>query len=188
MGPTKNFGGGLTPAPQPQASFEDLRLGQDLYEGSAQLDGGLPAADDDQQADGQTAVEFCSRLFKELPPPLLPTLESPPPRATLPRTRKPRKKKTLQATRSSLHLAAKPSAVPVAQRAQHKMMGELEFVNPQQPAPDAAVTGYIDLYGADLPEQAIKAIRAATRLVNKELAKALAAMVDEYDAAEMEAQ
>jgi len=122
MGSTKNVGGGLTPAPQPQASFEDLRLGQDLYEGSAQLDGGLPAADDDQQADGQTAVEFCSRLFKELPPPLLPTLESPPPRATLPHTRKPRKRKTLQATRSSLRLAAKPSAVPVAERAQRKLM------------------------------------------------------------------
>ena len=54
--------------------------------------------------------------------------------------------------------------------------------------PPLAVTEYIDLYGAELPEQAIKAIRAATRLDNKELAKALAAMVDEYDAAEMEAQ
>ncbi|CAD6229164.1 unnamed protein product [Miscanthus lutarioriparius] len=136
----------------------------------------------------RVTAPLISRLFKELLTPSLPTPDSPPPRATLPRTRKPRKKKTLQATRSSLHLAAKPSAVPVAQRAQHKLMGELEFVNPQQPAPDAAVTGYIDLYGADLPEQAIKAIRAATRLVNKELAKALAAMVDEYDAAEMEAQ
>jgi hypothetical protein len=40
-------------APTPQASFEVLRLGQDLYdEGSAQLDDGLPADDDDQQADG----------------------------------------------------------------------------------------------------------------------------------------
>jgi hypothetical protein len=114
----QNFGGGLYGACSwPQASFEDLRLGQDLYEeGSAQLDGGLPADDDDQQADGQTAVEFCSRLFKELPAPLLPTPESPPPRATLPHTRKPRKMKTLRATCSSLRLAAKPSAVPVAER------------------------------------------------------------------------
>jgi hypothetical protein len=49
------------------------------------------------------------------------------------------------------------------------------------------VTEYIDLYGADLPEQAIKALRAATRLDNKELAKALAAMVDESDVVEMKA-
>jgi hypothetical protein len=38
------------------------------------------------------------------------------------------------------------------------------------------------------PEQAIKALKAATRLGNKKLAKALATMVDESDAAEMEVQ
>jgi hypothetical protein len=153
------------------------------------MDGELPADADDQQADAAlTAVEFCSRLFKELPAPLLPTPESPPPRATLPRASKQRKRKTLQATRLSLRQAAKPSAVPVAERAQRKLMRELECLNPQCRAPDAAVTKYIDLYGADLPEQAIKALRPATRMDNKELAKALAAMVDEYDAVEMDGQ
>ena len=93
----------------------------------------------------------------------------------------------MQATRSSLRQAAKPCAVPVAERAQRKLMRELEFLNPQRPAPDAAVTEYIDLYGADLPEQAIKALKAATCLDNKELAKALAAMVHEYDAVEVKA-
>jgi hypothetical protein len=44
------------------------------------------------------------------------------------------------------------------------------------------------MYGGDLPEQAIKAIRAATRLGNKKLAKAFAAMVEESDAVEMEVQ
>jgi hypothetical protein len=77
--------------------------------------------------------------------------------------------------------------MPVAEHAQRKLMRELEFINPQQPAPAAVVTEYIDLYGADLLEQAIKAIRAATRLDSKELAKALAMMVDESDATEMEA-
>jgi hypothetical protein len=77
--------------------------------------------------------------------------------------------------------------MPVAKRAQRKLMRELEFINPQQPAPDAAVNEYIDLYGADLLEQAIKAIRAATRLDSKELPKALAVMVDESNAGEMEA-
>jgi hypothetical protein len=124
----------------------------------------------------------------ELPAPLLPTPVSPPPRAILPRAGKLRKRKALQATRSSLLQAAKPCAVPVAERTQRKLMRELEFLNPQRPAPDAAVTEYIDSYGVDLPEQAIKALRAATRLDNKELAKALAAMVDESDAVEMEGQ
>jgi hypothetical protein len=78
--------------------------------------------------------------------------------------------------------------VPVAERAQRKLMRGLEFLNPQRRAPDAAVTEYIDLYGADLPEQAIKALREATWMDNKELAKALAAMVDESDAVEMDAQ
>jgi hypothetical protein len=46
----------------------------------------------------------------------------------------------LRATCSSLRLAAKPSAVPVAERAQRKLMHELEFINPQQSAPDAPNT------------------------------------------------
>jgi hypothetical protein len=61
--------------------------------------------------------------------------------------------------------------VPVAERVQRKLMRELEFINPQHSTPNAAVTEYIDMYGGDLPEQAIKAIRAATRLGNKKLAK-----------------
>jgi hypothetical protein len=48
----------------------------------------------------------------------------------------------------------------MAEHAQRKLMRELEFLDPQHPTPDA--TEYIDLYGDDLPEQAIKAIRAAT--------------------------
>lgn len=67
-------------------------------------------------------------------------------------------------------------------------MGELDFINDQQqPAPDAAVVEYIDMYAGNLPEQAIKAIQKATKLGNKQLAKVLGALVDESDAAAMEA-
>jgi hypothetical protein len=48
----------------------------------------------------------------------------------------------------------------MAERMQCKLMREREFLNPQHPTPDA--TEYIDLYDDDLPEQAIKALRAAT--------------------------
>lgn len=66
-------------------------------------------------------------------------------------------------------------------------MRELDFINNNtSPAPDAAVTAYVDMYSGELPEEAIKAVKAATRLGNKKLTKALAAMVEESDVAEME--
>ena len=52
--------------------------------------------------------------------------------------------------------------------------------------PDAAVTAYIDMYQGDLPEQAVQAIRAATKLGNKKLAKVLEAMAEEAGAADAE--
>lgn len=76
--------------------------------------------------------------------------------------------------------------MPVAERAQRKLMPELDFINPQTPAPDAAVTASIDMYAGDLPEQAFEALKEATRLGNKKPAKALAAV--ESDAAETEDQ
>ena len=87
-------------------------------------------------------------------------------------------------TLSSLRLAARPSNVPVAQRAQRKLMCELDF-NGQSLAPHAVIIEFVDMFGQDLPEQAVEAIRAATKMGNKELSKALAAMAAE-SAAEME--
>ena len=88
-------------------------------------------------------------------------------------------------TLSSLRLAARPSNVPVAQRAQRKLMCELDFINGQSLAPHAVVIEFVDMFGQDLPEQAVEATRAATKMGNKELSKALAAMAAE-SAAEME--
>lgn len=66
-------------------------------------------------------------------------------------------------------------------------MRELEFINNQQQRPnDIAVAEYIDMYGAGLPEQAIKVIQMAAMLGNKNLAKVLGAMVEEVDAIVME--
>lgn len=76
--------------------------------------------------------------------------------------------------------------MPVAERAQKKLMRELDFINNPSLAPDAAVTAYVDMYANDLPEETVKAIRAATRLSNKKLAKALAAIVQETETIEME--
>jgi hypothetical protein len=89
-------------------------------------------------------------------------------------------------SRSSTRLAARASPFPVAERAQRKLMRELAFLNNKSAAPDAAVTAYIDLYGDGLPDNAVKAIRAATRMGNRELAKALEAIAAESGAPEME--
>jgi hypothetical protein len=90
------------------------------------------------------------------------------------------------ATRSSVHLAARPSTVPVAERATRKLMRELNFINKPSPAPDAAITVFVDRCTNDLPEQAVMAIRAAARLDNKELAEALAAIAQGIEGFEME--
>ena len=59
-------------------------------------------------------------------------------------------------------------------------MRELDFINGQSPVPDAAITEFVDMFGEDLPEQAIEAIRAAAKMGNKKLSKALAAMAAEW--------
>ena len=139
---------------------------------------------DEEGVDGAATAADGRGLFKELPSPLLPT---PTPSALQEPPYGGRSRKTMASTRCSLRLAAKPSPVPVAQRAQLKLMKELDFVNGQAVAPDAAVTAYVDMYADDLPEQAIMAIRAATKMGNKKLVKVLAAMAEQAAGAAMEA-
>ena len=139
---------------------------------------------DEEGVDGAATAADGRGLFKELPSPLLPT---PTPSALQEPPYGGRSRKTMASTRCSLRLAAKPSPVPVAQRAQLKLMKELDFVNGQAVAPDAAVTAYVDMYADDLPEQAIMAIRATTKMGNKKLVKVLAAMAEQAAGAAMEA-
>jgi hypothetical protein len=65
-------------------------------------------------------------------------------------------------------------------------MRELAFISSKSAAPDAAVTAYIDMYGHDLPDNAVRAIRAATRMGNKELSRALATIAAESGEAEID--
>lgn len=96
-------------------------------------------------------------------------------------------RRTMAATRSSLRQAARPSSIPVAERATRKLMCELDFINTQQHQPnDTAVAEYIDMYGSELPKEAIKAIQVAARLGSKNLASVLGAMAQEVDAVAME--
>jgi hypothetical protein len=51
------------------------------------------------------------------------------------------------------------------------------FINKPTPLSDVAVRAYVDLYKDALPEKAIRAIHAPTRLGNKKIADAMAAIV-----------
>lgn len=110
---------------------------------------------------------FHAGMFTAVSEPVLSRPDLPPPSSS-------RRRRILAAlVRSSPRLAARPSTVPVAERAQQKLMRELAFVGSKSAAPDAAVTAYVDLVGHELPEQAVQAIRAATRLGNSELTRVL---------------
>lgn len=90
---------------------------------------------------------FCDGLFSCIPSLVLPQPASPPMRAAHLPTRG---RKVTASTRSSKRLAARPSSIPLAQRAQQKLTRELDFINAQSPAPDATITAYVDMYAQDL--------------------------------------
>jgi len=138
-------------------------------------DGGQAVAGASGVAASVGCATFCKAIVKDTTAPLLP-------RASRSR------KRLIVATRTSLRQAVRPSPVPVSQRAQRKLMRELQFIDTPAAPPDSTATEYIDLYGQDLPDQAVDTIRAAARLGNKKLAKVLAALAKEADAADMEVQ
>lgn len=125
-------------------------------------------------------------LFCKLADPILQAPVAPPPPQPVNRTRKASRPSV--STRSSSRLAAKTLGVPVANRAQQRLMRELSFIDStQQQASDVTVTEYLDMYAADLPERAARAIQAAARLGDKKLVKFLEAAVQEAGSLEMEA-
>lgn len=65
-------------------------------------------------------------------------------------------------------------------------MRERSFIKGKSAATDAVVTTYVDMHEQDFPEQAVKDIRAATSLGNKQLSRALATIAAESGAEDME--
>jgi hypothetical protein len=61
-------------------------------------------------------------------------------------------------------------------------MRDLEFISGKSSATDAALTEYIDSFGQELPDKAIKALQTVARLDDIELCKALAAIAAELGA------
>lgn len=164
-----------TAAGPTDADGGDLLVGTDVY------------AESHARGDGDGSA-FCATIFRDIPELLLPR---PTPRSASPApkrgsclSRRPRK--TAISTRSSVRLATWPSSVPVAEHAQQKLMHKLDFINGQSPAPDAVVNAFIDMYAETIPEEVVKALRAATRLSDKQLTRTLAAMAQHSGAVDME--
>jgi len=97
-------------------------------------------ADDDADVDeyaayapggglGAASVDPCDALFRGIPPPVL-LDPDPTPQHQATRGRR----AATGPTRSSTRLAMRPSSVPVAHRAQRKLMRELDFINGHTPA------------------------------------------------------
>jgi hypothetical protein len=177
----------LARAPAARCPPLELELAQELEVelrvSATEVEGqGGDAADDQVREStlGRAPGDLYAGLFRELPPPILPAPPMPTMQAAgsrAPRARKPKRDQV--PTRSSLRQAARPSNVPVAQRAQLKLMRELDFINGGSSATDAAVVEYIDSFGQDLPDEAVKALRAAAKLDDMELCKTLAAIAAE---------
>lgn len=135
-----------------------------------------------EQDEADAYASFAASMFKPTPAQVLQRPEQSAPVSTRSR------KQYAAPSRSSKRQAERPSAVPVAERAQLKLMRDLDFVNNSKtPAPDAAVTAYIDSYGHDLLSAAVKVLRAATKMGNKELSRVLEAIAAEVGTAELEA-
>ncbi|CAD6268906.1 unnamed protein product [Miscanthus lutarioriparius] len=110
--------------------------------------------------DNGDCASFCRKMFRKVPEPLLPRPASPQvvkKQAGQSSTR--RRRRTLAPTRSSLRQAARPSPVPVAQRAQLKLMRELDLTSQRR--------------------RSRHYVRTAAKMDNKELCKALAAIAAE---------
>jgi hypothetical protein len=98
---------------------------ENIVDEHADLQGGEDTCGCTETEDIGGCASFCRRMFSKVPEPLLPRPASPQvvdvqKKASRSSTRG--RRRTLAPTRSSLRLAARPSPVPVAQRAQRKLM------------------------------------------------------------------
>ncbi|XP_039775425.1 uncharacterized protein LOC120642908 [Panicum virgatum] len=81
-----------------------------------------------------------------------------------------------QPQRASSRLAANRSSIRVSKRGQHRLIRELDFVNPDVPVGEDVVAAYVSTYKEPLPGKAVKALRSATKLDCKPIAAALKAV------------
>lgn len=159
-----------------------IKLTQELRE-PAQLDLVVTQVHDLglEADDGREANELDSRAFVELEQPVY----SSTPVTKASGAAKPRATKTPAVTAQrpkSARQAANKSGIPVAKRAQHRLVKELQFVSSSETVDDKALSEYLKLYKSPLPQKAIDAIRKAIRLSHKPMARALAAVAQDEPA------
>lgn len=110
------------------------------------------------------------RAFTPVPPPLMPARANGQPT--------PRAGPEPEEKRSSRRLAARSCSVPVALRAQHRLIKELAFVAPGEPVRQDAVDDFVKMYKRPVATEAVVALRKAARLNNAAMGEALAAVAE----------
>lgn len=118
------------------------------------------SASSDEEAD--------CRAFIPVPPALMPARKDRQPEA--------RREVAPEGKRSSKRLAARSCSVPVAHRAQHRLIRELAFVAPGEPVRQDAVDEFIQMYKKPVAKGAVLALRRAARLNDAAAGEAMAAV------------
>jgi hypothetical protein len=94
---------------------------------------------------------------------------------------------SVEPSRRSCRQAAKRSVILVTQRATHGLMWQLNLVQAGEPIGDVAMEKFAEMFQGPLAPEATTALRASTRLVNNQLSKAAAAMIEGELAAQVDA-
>jgi hypothetical protein len=131
-------------------------------------------------AEGARAKIFGS-VFVEVPPPVL----APQPPGGEP----PAPSTQVQQKRQSTRLMARPSSVPVALRAQHRLMRQLDFVRQGQAIGDEVVAQYEEMYQSStpMPKKTVATLVVVTWVASGMVMAASAALAADAKAVQVEA-
>lgn len=148
----------------PELPVAELGLGEDL-------------AQDEHSPDNNNGLDsesFLNDMFTAPPPAAVPAPAPRCPRQT-PRARS----SSAEPSRRSVRQSKKKFVIPVAQRATHRLIRQLDLAGVDEPIGDEAIHKYIAMYKYPLPRKAMDAIRAVMRLANGDITKATAALAAE---------
>ncbi|KAK3132053.1 hypothetical protein QOZ80_6AG0515120 [Eleusine coracana subsp. coracana] len=144
---------------------------------ASQVEGiGLSGAEDStHEADNGEEAQQATEAFLNKTFPPAPASQLPAPKRSAARVRS----ASAEPSRRSARQAKNKSIIPVAQRATHKPIRQLDPAGPYEEIGDAALKKYAEMNKAPLPKKAVAAIKAITRLANGGITTATAALAAE---------
>lgn len=133
--------------------------------------------------DGTGIPEAVAGVTNIFPAPPAPALLPPPARHPTPRVCS----VSAEPSRRSARQASIKTVVPVAQRATHRLILQLDLAGTEEPIGDEALKKFGATFRNGLSKKAIAAIRAATKLANGQITKVTTVLAEEERAALIEA-